>query len=144
MTLKDIKQAVNLTLKEAYPGTKIYGPDTIEGYTRPSFFVYVTQTFSERTKNAVHKNVEIEIDLIQKWSDELAAMEFFEKMEAAFGYKLAVGSRKLNTDNINCMFEGENNNIPVVTFEVEFWDEVKKEDNSEIMKNMEMRQEVGN
>nr|WP_288787451.1 hypothetical protein [uncultured Blautia sp.] len=71
-------------------------------------------------------------------------MEFFEKMEAAFGYKLAVGSRKLNTDNINCMFEGENNNIPVVAFEVEFWDEVKKEDNSEIMKNMEMRQEVGN
>lgn len=42
------------------------------------------------------------------------------------------------------MFEGESNNIPVVTFEVEFWDEVKKEDNSEIMKNMEMRQEVGN
>ena len=118
MTLKDIKQAVNLTLKESYPGTKIYGPDTIEGYTRPSFFVYVTQTFSERTKNAVHKNVEIEIDFIQKRPDELAAMEFFEKMEAAFGYKLAVGSRKLNTDNINCMFEGENNNIPVVAFEV--------------------------
>ena len=67
--------------------------------------IYVTQTFSERTKNAVHKNVEIEIDLIQKRPDELAAMEFFEKMEAAFGYKLAVGSRKLNTDNINCMFE---------------------------------------
>lgn len=70
MTLKDIKQAVNLTLKEAYPGTKIYGPDTIEGYTRPSFFVYVTQTFSERTKNAVHKNVEIEIDL----ADEIIAL----------------------------------------------------------------------
>lgn len=112
MTLKDIKQAVNLTLKESYPGTKIYGPDTIEGYTRPSFFVYVTQTFSERTKNAVHKNVEIEIDLIQKRSDELAAMEFFEKMEFVFGYKLEVGSRKLNTDNINCMFEGENNQYP--------------------------------
>lgn len=52
--------------------------------------------------------------------------------------------KKLSEININCMFEGENNNIPVVTFEVEFWDEVKKEDNSEIMKNMEMRQEVGN
>ena len=94
MTLKDIKQAVNLTLKEAYPGTKIYGPDTIEGYTRPSFFVYVTQTFSERTKNAVHKNVEIEIDLIQKRPDELAAMEFFEKMEAllAINLRLAAGN----------------------------------------------------
>lgn len=94
MTLKDIKQAVNLTLKESYPGTKIYGPDTIEGYTRPSFFVYVTQTFSERTKNAVHKNVEIEIDLIQKRSDELAAMEFFEKWNLflAINLRLAAGN----------------------------------------------------
>ena len=142
MTLKDIKQAVNSALKEVYPGIKLYGADTIEGYTRPSCCVYVTQTFSERTKSAVHKNVEIEIDLIQKKPDEVAAMEFFEKMETAFGYKLAVGSRKLNTDNINCTFEGENNNIPVVTFELEFWDEVKREDNSKIMKNMEMRQEV--
>ena len=74
----------------------------------------------------------------------LTAMEFFEKMEAAFGYKLAVGDRKLNTDNMDYMFEGENDNIPVVTFEVEFWDEIKREDNSEIMKNMEMRQEVEN
>lgn len=144
MTLKEIKRAINTVLKKMYPDVKIYGADTIEGYTRPAFFAYVTQTFSEKTKNAVHKNVEIEIDLIQKWPDELAAMEFFEKMEAAFGYKLAVGDRKLNTDNMDYMFEGENDNIPVVTFEVEFWDEIKREDNSEIMKNMEMRQEVEN
>ena len=144
MTLKEIKRAINTVLKKMYPDVKIYGADTMEGYTRTAFFVYVTQTFSEKTKNAVHKNVEIEIDLIQKRPDELAAMEFFEKMEAAFGYKLAVGDRKLNTDNMDYMFEGENDNIPVVTFEVEFWDEIKREDNSEIMKNMEMRQEVEN
>ena len=98
MTLKEIKRAINTVLKKMYPDVKIYGADTMEGYTRPAFFVYVTQTFSEKTKNAVHKNVEIEIDLIQKRPDELAAMELFEKMEAAFGYKLAVGDRKLNTD----------------------------------------------
>ena len=144
MTLKEIKRAINTVLKKMYPDVKIYGADTMEGYTRPAFFVYVTQTFSEKTKNAVHKNVEIEIDLIQKRPDELAAMELFEKMEAAFGYKLAVGDRKLNTDHMDYMFEGENDNIPVVTFEVEFWDEIKREDNSEIMKNMEMRQEVEN
>lgn len=51
MTLKDIKQAVNLTLKESYPGTKIYGPDTIEGYTRPSFFCLCdTDVFRENEK----------------------------------------------------------------------------------------------
>lgn len=44
----------------------------------------------------------------------------------------------------NTLFQSDKVLTSVVTFEVEFWDEVKKEDNSEIMKNMEMRQEVGN
>jgi len=47
LTLKEIKKAVNSALKEKYPDVKIYGADTIEGYMRPSFFVYITQTFSE-------------------------------------------------------------------------------------------------
>ena len=45
MTLKEIKKAVNSALKEKYPDVKIYGADTIEGYMRPSFFVYITQIF---------------------------------------------------------------------------------------------------
>ena len=81
MTLKEIKKAVNSALKEKYPDVKIYGADTIEGYMRPSFFVYITQTFLESTKNATHKNVEIEIDFIQRAANEEEAMKFFARME---------------------------------------------------------------
>ena len=142
MTLKDIKRAVSLALKEAYPNCKIYGSDTVEGYTRPSFFLYITQTLSESTKNAKHKNVEIEIDYIQKRADEADGIDFFSKVEELFGQKLCVGDRYLNVDNMRTDFEGENLNIPVVIFETEFWDTIKVTDNSEIAKKMIIKQEV--
>ena len=108
MTLKEIKKAVNSALKEKYPDVKIYGADTIEGYMRPSFFVYITQTFSESTKNATHKNVEIEIDFIQRAANEEEAMKFFARMEELFGQKVTAGNRNLNTNNMELDFQGEN------------------------------------
>ena len=104
MTLKEIKKAVNSALKERYPEFKIYGADTIEGYTRPSFFVYTTQTFSESTKNARHKNVEVEIYYIQKAANEADGTDFFTIMEEMFGQKLTVGSRSLNTSDMELMY----------------------------------------
>ena len=140
-TLKDIKKAVNTALKQAYPKNKIYGADTVEGYSRPSFFVYVTQTFSEATKNAVHKNVEIEIDYIQKSPDEPDAMEFFSNMESIFHHKLKLDNgRQLTTDNHTSGFEGEYNNIPIYSFEVEFWSDIdKKEENLALMQEVKMK-----
>lgn len=145
MTLKEIKKAVNSALKERFPDMKIYGADTVEGYTRPSFFVYVTQTFSESTKNVFHKNVEVEIDFIQKNTNEAEGMAFFAAMEEMFGQKLTIGSRRLNTSNMNLNFQGENANIPVCQFDVEFWDVIPRRprtDSSKLMEELKISQEV--
>lgn len=142
MTLKEIKKAVNSALKERYPDMKIYGADTVEGYTRPSFFTYVTQTFSESTKNAFHKNVEVEIDYIQKSANETDGMNFFEAMEELFGQKLTVGSRNLSTSNMDLNFQGENANIPVCQFDMEFWDVIPRTDSSKLMEELKLSQEV--
>lgn len=141
-TLKEIRKAVCAALKQAYPNNKIYGVDTLEGYKKPSFFVYVTQTFSEATANAVHKNVEIEIDFIQKAPNEVEAMDFFEKMEAMFCHKLKTENRQLTTSNENAYFDGENMNIPCFSFEVEFWSAIDKKDNSALMGELHLKQEV--
>ncbi len=189
-SLKEIKKAVSSALKKPYPKTKVYGVDTVESYSKPCFFVYVTQTFSEATKNAIHKNVEIEIDYIQNSPDENKAMDFFEKMENTFcqklvvGFseatknaihknveieidyiqnspdenkamdffekmentfcqKLVVGARHLSTSELFTDFAGEHSNIPVFTFDVEFWDEIKKEpDNSALMGDFRIKTEV--
>lgn len=142
MTLKEIKKAVNFALKERFPDMKIYGADTVEGYTRPSFFVYVTQTFSESTKNAFHKNVEVEIDFIQKNTNETEGMAFFAAMEEMFGQKLIIGRRSLNTSNMDLNFQGENANIPVCQFDVEFWDVIPRTDSSKLMEELKISQEV--
>ena len=145
MTLKEIKKAVNSALKERFPDMKIYGADTVEGYTRPSFFVYVTQTFSESTKNVFHKNVEVEIDFIQKNTNEAEGMAFFATMEEMFGQKLTIGSRRLNTSNMDLNFQGENANIPVCQFDVEFWDAIPRRprtDSSKLMEELKISQEV--
>ena len=112
MTLKEIKKAVNSALKERFPDMKIYGADTIEGYIRPSFFVYITQTFSESTKNAAHK--------------------------------VTAGNRNLNTNNMELDFQGENLNIPVCRFDVEFWDQIPRKENYDTMKELIFAQEVRN
>lgn len=145
MTLKEIKKAVNSALKERFPDMKIYGADTVEGYTRPSFFVYVTQTFSESAKNVFHKNVEVEIDFIQKNTNEAEGMAFFAAMEEMFGQKLTIGSRRLNTSNMDLNFQGENANIPVCQFDVEFWDVIPRRprtDSSKLMEELKISQEV--
>ena len=134
MTLKEIKKAVNSALKERYPDMKIYGADTVEGYTRPSFFVYITQTFSESTKNAFHKNVEVEIDFIQKHTNEADGMDFFTAMEEMFGQKLTIG--------MDLNFQGENAKIPVCQFDVEFWDVIPRTDCSKLMEELKLSQEV--
>lgn len=142
-TLKEIKKAVNDALRAAYPSNKIYGADTLEGYKKPAFFVYVTQTFSEATKNAIHKNVEIEIDFIQKAPDESEAMEFFSKMEHLFCQKLKTDNRQLTTSNMYAGFDGENKNIPVFEFEIEFWSRIEKEaDDTPVAGEVQIDQEV--
>lgn len=141
-TLGEIERAVCAALKRAYPEEKIYGADTLEGYTKPSFFVYVTQTFSEATKNALHKTVEIEIDYIQGKPDEPEAMKFFEVMERMFYHKLKTESRQLTISNLSMFFEGDNKNIPCFTFELEFWDAIEKEtDDVPLMGEFNLKQE---
>lgn len=141
-TLKEIRNGVCTALQYAYPKINIYGVNTVEGYRKPSFFVYVTQTFSEATANAVHKNVEIEIDYIQKKPNEIEALEFFDKMESIFSHKLKTENRQLTTDNLNSFFDGENMNIPCFSFEVEFWSAIDKKDNSALMGRLHLKQEV--
>lgn len=121
-----IKKAVSNALKEMYPNAKVYGTDTIEGYKKPCFFVYASQTFLESTKNAVHKNVEIEIDYIQKKPNETESMNFFQNVQNKFMQKIQVGERFLNTSEQSSDFNGENNDIPVFTFNIEYWEDIKK------------------
>lgn len=142
-SLKEIKKAVNSALKKLYPKVNIYGTDTVEGYSKPCFFVYVDQTFGAATKNAIHKNVEVEIDYIQKAPNESEAMDFFAKMEKEFCQKLKLPNRQLSTSELTYQFAGTNENVPAFFFDLEFWDVIEKEpDHSALMGSLELNEQV--
>lgn len=139
--MKPIKKAVVAALKQAYPDLPVYGVDTKEGYKRPSFFVYVTQTFAAPTKNYLHVSADIEIDYIQKKPDESEAIAFFEDMQELFCMKLPVGEALLNTSDLYMDFD--NQNVPVFGFEVEYWEEVKrKPETAVLMRELRLSQKV--
>ena len=62
--------------------------------------------------------------------------------EEMFGQKLTIGSRRLNTSNMDLNFQGENANIPVCQFDVEFWDVIPRTDSSKLMEELKLSQEV--
>ena len=94
MTLKDIKQAVNLTLKEAYPGTKIYGPDTIEGYTRPSFLFMSHRRFQKEQKMRFTKTLRSKLTLSRNGLMNLRQWNSLKKWKPllAINLRLAAGN----------------------------------------------------
>lgn len=63
-------------------------------------------------------------------------------MEEMFGQKLTVGSRSLNTSDMELTFQGENANVPMCRFDIEFWDRIERQENVETMKILMLGQEV--
>lgn len=143
MTLLDIKAAVITALREKYGSVyKVYGNDTTEGYVKPCLFVYIDQTFADRTKNAYHRAAEIEIDCMRKTVKEVESLAFFAEMEELFGGKLEVGDRFLNCTDQSEEYTGEHENIPVFTFTVEYWDQIIETTDAENIGSLDMRTEV--
>lgn len=143
ITLKDIKESVNSILKMLYPKMPIYGIDTIEGYKRPSFFVYAKTTTLETTKNCIHQNVEIAIDFIQNSPDEEIGMDVLCNIQMKLSPKIQVTERYLNTSDFDFDFIGTFENIPHMEFRIEYWDDYgNKEEEHQDMKELNLRQEV--
>lgn len=57
---------------------------------------------------------------------------------------MTAGNRNLNTNNMELDFQGENLNIPVCRFDVEFWDQIPRKENYDTMKELIFAQEVRN
>jgi len=148
MTLLEIKAAVISALRDKYKTAyKIYGNDTTEGYVKPCLFVYIEQTYSDRTKNAFHRTAEIEINCVRQTIKEAESMAFFADMEELFGSKLMLPkfggeARFLNCSDLSQSFTGENNTIPVFTFTVEYWDQIIETTDADNIGSLSVRTEI--
>ncbi len=138
--IKDIKKAVVSKLKEIYPDYPVYGNDTVDGYSKPCFFVEVSQLFSEGGVNYKYRSCVIEITLVQCIPDEVESLDFFVEIEKAFYPKLEVGDRLLNTSNFAIDWLGENRNIPKVDFDVDYFEATEKEEKQELLTKLRIKE----
>lgn len=137
--IEHIRAAVYKTLKTRFPELSVYGYETKEGYERPSFFVYVTQTFSAPTKNFLHVSADVEIDFIQKKPDEREAHGFFARMQKLFCRKLPVGDTFVNTSDLYMDIQ---NGVPIFGFEVEYWEDTREPETADLMREFTFNEKI--
>ena len=142
MTYKEIKKSIISILKSLYLNEKVYGIETVKGYTPPCLFVNITPVVTERSVNVKRKICAVEILRMQRTVDEADALDFFERVEDALHPKLVVGDRYLNTSDFQASYMGEDMNVPLIEFSIEFYERVNKEDNAKLMKKVEIREEL--
>lgn len=133
MTIESIKAAIVKKLQERYPGTPCYGVETLDGYKKPCFFLYLDGSVILSTVNYIQMRCEAEIVRIQPKTNESDAIQFFENTASMFAPQIKVGDQFLSTENLDFSYLGENQDIPQISFEFEYY--IKKErETAEIMK----------
>lgn len=142
MTYSDIKKSIIEALRDAFPGEKIYGTDIVKGFKRPCIFVSLSPGLTEETVNIKAKTCYVEILRMQPQPDEDDALAFFEKVEGIFSPKVAVGNRRLNSSDFRATFIGEENNVPQIEFEIDYYVNVEKKETSRMIEQVEIKEEL--
>lgn len=124
-SITDVKRVCNQTLKAAFPSIKIYDNDTLDGYTRPSFF---TEILSHgRTKTSRHLTqigFTFRITYFEETHDEAHCLDVYEKICKAFEPAVkVVGHVRLVVRDTDYSWIDENSDKLQVT--ISFYDAVE-------------------
>ena len=135
--LIEIKKACNDILRAAFPGIKIYGPDTTGALKRPSFYTeIVPYTFSYETVNRVSQSCGFKITLMEEVTNEDFELNCFAKIRKAFGLKLPIGKRKLTISEVESEYIGAKNDIFQMTLRFEWYDSITEHQEYDLMQDI--------
>ncbi len=124
-TVLDVKRACNQTLRAAFPDMKVYDNDTLDGYTRPSFFTEILSRGRKKTsKYLTQIGFTFRITYFEELHDEAHCLEVYEKICDAFGAAIKVkGHVRLVVNNVDYSWIDENADKLQVT--ISFYDAVE-------------------
>lgn len=91
-TIKDVKAACNSCLRDAFPGMRIYDSDTLDGYTRPSFFTEIFAT--NRSKESAYLTAygfRFKITYFESTHDEAHCLDVYNRICEAFEPRIRLG-----------------------------------------------------
>ena len=153
MTFKEIKAALISVMKTKYPAKnyKYYSNSVVEKFTRPCFFTELTLDRSEVVSTDVHHFLgTFSIEILQEKVNEADALDIFTTLQGAFGTSVMVGQtnpRAVKVVGYDFEFAGTEENIPVITVNLEWYDVLPKTSETYPMMeavdlNLEMEEEV--
>jgi hypothetical protein len=142
--LTDIYKATDLLLKSKYGASmKYYGNDTVEGYTKPCFFISIIPVINSNDSiNFKTKAFTIMITYHQSIINEIDNLQKADEIINLIGYFLNVNGRKICVTNSDYEFIGENNNVLQISFNIEYIEANTREDSSTIAQTLNINEEM--
>ena len=124
-TISDVKLACNQTLRAAFPNMKVYDNDTLDGYTRPSFFTEIlTHGRRKTSKYLTQIGFTFRITYFEQTHDEAHCLEVYEAICKAFEPAIKVkGHVRVVVSDVDYAWIDENADKLQVT--VSFYDAVE-------------------
>ena len=124
-SITDVKRVCNQTLKAAFPSMKIYDNDTLDGYTRPSFFTEILSHGRTKTSRYLTQiGFTFRITYFEETHDEAHCLEAYEKICKAFEPAIKVaGCVRLVVRDTDYSWIDENSDKLQVT--ISFYDAVE-------------------
>ena len=121
-----------------------YGKETVQGHIRPCFFSEISVRNRTKTKKYNENEGVITLTYLQDEPDELDALEKYDAICEAFKLKLKVNNRYINVDGIEYNWTGKDDNILQIEIEISYVDSNDTKKEHEIMKKMELKEEIYN
>lgn len=132
ITYSDIDKAVTDCLLDKFPDIEVTENDVKEGFNRPSFFVQLDNTRKDTRLYVVHQSLTVRIYYFpsNRHAYQSELMDVQEKLEEVFNLNLNVLDRTLTIEETNAqVIDG----VLEFEFDLEFYQNVKKEDDSDLM-----------
>lgn len=135
-TISEVKLICNQTLRAAFPELKVYDNDTLDGYTRPSFFTEILTHGRRKTSPYLTQTgFTFRITLFEEIHNEARCLEIYEKICKAFEPAIKVkGHVRLVVRDVDYSWIDENADKLQVT--VSFYDSVELGGYSDENENM--------
>ncbi len=123
ISFAELKRVCNAVVSDTFPTIRVYGNDTMDGYTRPAFFTeIIPHPYANESKNYTSGGATFKATLLEKTHDEAFCLSIYDRIREAFGMTLAVGNRKLLVGDISFEFIGESLNMLQMSVEFDWYE----------------------
>lgn len=144
ITIDDMKKAVVAALNENF-GYPCYEFGVVEQMEYPCFFVRIAENGELYTKNRYQQRYAVEIVLMHERGEhgqEIKVLKDIEKIKQIFLFAMQTEKKKVPIMNFEMEYTGERGNVPRITFDSEFLDNLYKPSDAPLMKELEMKEDL--